>query len=99
MERIGHIGSHYGAEALIPAKLDPAQQREAQNGQTTGQLKGDQADISEMGRVLAQAHDDPGVRADRVSAVRQAIEEDPEGFIRERMNTTINRLVDDLAGE
>ena len=102
MEQISHIGKDVfpGPQrlpALSPETAVPAARRSAdQPVAAPVDSPVDKAEISDLGRLLERAHHMPGIRADRVAEVRQAIQQDEQAFIDERLQQTIDRLMDEL---
>lgn len=65
----------------------------------SGATAGDRVDLSDHARLIAQLRALPEVRADLVERAQQAID-DPEYLTDERLNTAIDRLLEELvAGE
>jgi hypothetical protein len=102
MEQISHIGKDafsgpqrlpaLAPETAVPAARRPADRPSAVPADTSV----DQAEISDLGLLLERAHDTPGIRADRVAEARQALEQNEQAFIDERLQQTIDRLMDEL---
>ncbi len=68
-------------------------------GGASGTGRVDSADFSELGQLLSLAGELPDVRADRIAEVKTAIERDPEKFIGDRLEGTVDRLHRQLLGE
>jgi ribosome assembly protein YihI (activator of Der GTPase) len=102
MEHISHIGKDaFSAPQRLPAVSPetavPAARRHADQPPAVPADKPvDQAEISALGLLLERAHDTTGIRADRVAEARQAIEQNEQAFIDERLQQTIDRLMDEL---
>jgi hypothetical protein len=79
-------------------EIDAARARQRAERQRAVASAGDEVDISPIGHALSRIHELPDVRADKVAAVREAIErdsyEDPQ-----KLDVAISRLLQDLALE
>ncbi len=97
MEHVSNVSSQSGADRLAQLRLA---QSEAQTHPvappSTAEPRADEAEISELGRILGQAHEQPGIRADKVAAARLALQENEELFITERLGPTIDSVIAEL---
>lgn len=58
----------------------------------------DEASFSQLGQLLSKVGDASGIRTDRVAAIRAALERDPEQFVRERLEQTVQGIQGELFG-
>lgn len=85
-EQVSRTAQHQRGKATVPTR---AAERSEQV---------DRADISDVGKLLSRARELPDVREEKVVATRLAIQQDPEQFIRERLDITVDRLMKELTG-
>ncbi len=95
MNYISNVGDQVRADRVQPQprpKVPPADATR----EDAGVARTDQAEISDIGQLLSVAKDLPDIRADKVAKIRTAIEQDPERFIRDRLDATVDRLFAEL---
>lgn len=95
MNEITHVNQ---MKPVHQPAVDKQQLRRADQSTATAAEAVDRADISELGRLLALADEQSDIRADKVAAMRSAIAQDEERFVKERLDGTVNRLIDELLG-
>lgn len=98
MNEITNVGNHVKAERLQSPILDKQGTRKTDGGPPARSEPVDQAEISELGRLLGLAKELPDIRAEKVAAARLAIGRDEEQFVKDRLEGTVNRLIDELLG-
>ena len=97
MNEISNIGNHPNPErvkATAVEKTTQGQVSTSDNGEVANRQ--DQAEISELGKILGMAHDLPDVRAEKVAQARIAIEQNETQFIQDRLGVTVDRLIDEV---
>jgi len=100
MDHISNVSSHLQADKLqVPTtkKISGSEEGSSEKPASQNQLV-DQAEFSELGKLLGEARDLPDIRAEKVAEMRAALELDEEKFINDRLEGTLDALVEDLFG-
>ncbi len=96
MNEIVNVGPYLKTDSLRrPPMVAGASGDEKQRSGESPE-RGDQVELSEVGRLLSAAQNVPDVRADKVAAVRSALKQDEGQFIRDRLDATVDRLIESL---
>lgn len=102
MNEINSVGSHLdaaGSSGSQVARIDDTTRHEQTTQEATIESLVDEAEFSELGQLMGLASDIPDVRVDKVAEAKIAIEQDVDQFIQDRLEGTVDRLIDDLIGQ
>lgn len=93
MNNIGHIN---GTESVRPIAAAKVGGTKAAPVTPKSAVEGDRVEISDLGRLLSQAKALPDIRAEKVSAVRDAIKQG--GYLtNDKIDQTLDAVLEDLA--
>ncbi len=95
MNGITSITEHFPTPRVQQSHGEPAP---GVNRSATATAGVDEASFSQLGQLLSRVGDASSIRTDRVAAVREALERDPEQFVRERLEQTVRGIQGELFG-
>lgn len=99
MIEINSVTNQANNTAPQVTRINDATNQQQTLGNSTVDGEVDSAEFSDVGQLMGVAHETADVRADKVAAVKLAIEQDVDTFIEERLDLTVDLLSNEIFGQ